>query len=165
MAVVGDDMTGQTPLLGGVKFYFLEFKLINFGKKMKKLLIGFLLFTSATAFSQNYSGYNWTSLPVHSAYIDLSRLEGDKVFGFKATVLLSFDEISSAQMWGLSSIDEIKIDCNKGSFQYLKSTWTEKPMARGKIAKVFNSPQKNPKSIRDVLDGSFERDLFKYLCK
>jgi hypothetical protein len=138
---------------------------MNLCEKMKKLLIGFLVFASTTAFSQNYAGYNWTPLPFHGAFIDLSRLEGDKVFGFKVIVLLSFDEISSAQMWGLSSIDEIKIDCNKGSFQYLKSTWTEKPMARGKVAKVFNSPQKSSTSIREVLDGTIERDLFKYLCK
>lgn len=132
---------------------------------MKKILFGVLLFISTSSFSQNYTGYNWTPLPFHGAFVDLSRLEGDKVYGFKVTVLSSFEEISSAQMWGLSSIDEIKFDCNKGSFQYLKTTWTEKQMARGKVAKVFNSPQKNSTSIRDVLDGTFERDLFKYLCK
>ncbi len=132
---------------------------------MKKIFFSFLLFTSAPSFSQNYASYNWTPLPFHGAYVDLSRLEGDKVHGFKVTVLSSFEEISSAQMWGLSSIDEMKFDCNKGYFQYLKTTWTEKPMARGKLTKVFNSPQKNSTSIREVLDGTLERDLFKYLCK
>lgn len=132
---------------------------------MKKILLSFLLFPSITSFGQNYASYNWTPLPSNGAFVDLSRLEGDKIHGFKVTVLSSFEEISSAQMWGLSSIDEMKFDCNKGSFQYLKTTWTEKPMARGKVVKVFNAPQKNSTSIRDVLDGTFERELFKYLCK
>lgn len=132
---------------------------------MKKIITSFLLFFSTATFSQSLATYNWTPLPFHGGYIDLSRLDGDKVSGFKVVTLLSFDQISSAQMWGLSDVSELKIDCSRGTFQYLKTSWTEKKMARGAVTKVFNAPQKNPVSIRDVMDGTFERDLFKYICK
>jgi len=67
-------------------------------------------------------------------------------------------------MWRLSDVSELSIYCQKGTFQYLKITWTEKQMAAGRIEKVFNAPQKTPTRITDVMDGTYERRLFRYLC-
>ena len=83
---------------------------------------------------------------------------------FRVVTLLSFEEITSAQMWGLSAVEELPINCSKGTFQYQKTTWTERKMAAGKVEKVFNAPQKTPTRITDVMDGTFARRLFRYLC-
>jgi hypothetical protein len=134
---------------------------------IKNFLAVLLTLLSLSAYGQNLARYNWTRLPISvgaDAYIDLTKLEGDKVFGFKVVTLLSFDQISSAQMWGLSDVSELSVNCSKGTFQYLKTTWTEKQMAAGKIEKVFNAPQKTPTRITDILDGTYERRLFRYLC-
>lgn len=125
------------------------------------------MLVSVGAYSQNLAKYNWTPLPFSvgaNAYIDLTRLDGDKVSGFRVVTLLSFEEITSAQMWGLSAVEELSINCSKGTFQYLKTTWTDRKMAAGKVEKVFNAPQKTPTRITDVMDGTFARRLFRYLC-
>jgi hypothetical protein len=67
-------------------------------------------------------------------------------------------------MWGLSAVEELSVNCSKVTFQYLKTTWTDRMMAAGKVEKVFNAPRKTPTRITDVMDGTFERRLFRYLC-
>ena len=112
----------------------------------------------------DYSSYNWSRLPFDSeSFIDHSRMSGDKVYGFKVTVLSSYDSISSAQMWGLSEVAEIAVNCQNGTLQYLKTVWTERQMGRGKITHTEGPYQSFP--VRNVLDGTLQRGLFKYMCR
>jgi hypothetical protein len=64
----------------------------------------------------------------------------------------------------LSEISEIQINCAKGTLQYLKVIWTEKQMGRGKVQQMVDRPQKNPVSIRNLVDETFERQVFRLTC-
>ena len=116
------------------------------------------------SFSQINEKYKWSPLPFHDSYIDNEKLSGNKADGFKVTTLSSYKEINSAEMWGLSEISEYQIDCNKATFHELKTIWTENEMGKGKITKVFKLIQKNPGSIKKVVEGAFQRDLYNYVC-
>jgi hypothetical protein len=77
---------------------------------------------------------------------------GDKERGFTVPILSSYDEITSAQMWGLSNISTVSIRCLQGSMQFLNDTWTENRMGSGRVMKTFGSgpviyPQKKASKI------------------
>jgi hypothetical protein len=111
----------------------------------------------------DYSSYNWSRLPFDSnSFIDNSRMTGDKSTAFKVITMTSYKEISSAQMWGLSEISEIAIDCQNAAMQDLKIAWTEKEMGKGKIAHL-EGPLPSF-SVKNVIDGTFERNLFRFIC-
>jgi hypothetical protein len=113
--------------------------------------------------AQESSRFNWSPM-FGNSYTDHSKLTGDKISGFKVVTLTSYDSISSAQMFGLSEISEIQINCAKGTLQYLKVIWTEKQMGRGKVQQMVDRPQKNPVSIRNLVDETFERQVFRLTC-
>jgi hypothetical protein len=114
--------------------------------------------------AQDFAKFNWTPMGFQDSYIDFSKLNGDKLYGFKLYTLTNYESISSAQMFGLAEVNEYKINCNQGTVQNLKNTWFEKPFAKGKTVKVF-SQKSTPVKITDMLDGVFERDLFRFICK
>ena len=130
---------------------------------MRKIPLILLIF-AVQSFAQDYSKFNWSRLDFDpNAYIDHSKMTGDKLSGFKVVTLNSYDSISSAQMFGLSEIDEIEINCQKATMRDLKITWTEKQMGKGKITHKEGPFEKY--SIRNLLDGTFQRNLFAYICK
>ena len=135
-------------------------------KNLKLFLIAAILFISQIANAQNYSSYRWTmlSVPYSNYYVDWTRMIGDKERGFTVPILSSYDEITSAQMWGLSNISNVSVRCLQGSMQFLNDTWTENRMGSGRVMKTFGSgpviyPQK--KGFED----SWERNLFNVLCR
>jgi len=89
-------------------------------KNFKFFLIAVILFISQITNAQNYSSYRWTklSVPYSNFYVDWSRKIGDKERGFTVPILNSYDEITSAQMWGLSNVSTVSIRCLQGSMQF-----------------------------------------------
>lgn len=138
--------------------YFIK----NILKYKEFFLLLLALQLSSFGSAQNLKKFNWTPL-FDDSYIDNSKLMGDRVYGFKVTTMTTYEEISSAQMFGLSEINEYNIDCNRATIQYLKSTWFDKPMAKGIITHVDATPVK-PHSIKNSLNGTFERKLFIHIC-
>ena len=132
---------------------------------MKKyLLVFFILLFPSLILAEDYSRFNWSRVPFDSnAFIDYSKISGDKVHGFKVLTLYTYEEISSAQMWGLSEVQLIEINCQNATMRNLKYIWTEGSMGRGKVTYV-GGPSKTF-SIMKVLDGTFERNIFKFICK
>jgi hypothetical protein len=55
----------------------------------------------------------------------------------RVNVLTSYDEITSAQMFGLSEEENIDINCNAQLVRYLDSQWFSGKMGKGKIVKRF----------------------------
>ena len=111
----------------------------------------------------NYASLNWSRLPFdQNSFIANSQITGDKAFGFQVITMNNFKEITSAQMWGLSEISEISINCQNATMQDLKVIWTENQMGAGKI--TFSEGPFNITSIRNQIDGTFHRELFKYIC-
>lgn len=122
------------------------------------------------ASAQDFSRYNWSRVQLTGGggienFIDYSRLSGDTTFGMRAWVMHSFEDITSAQMWGLSEISEVEVQCAKGTFRYLRSVWTEGRFGKGATAKTFVMTNSAPVPITRLLDGTFERALFKHLCR
>jgi len=131
--------------------------------KLNKYFFLVLLITTQS-FAQNFSKFNWSRLPFDSdAYIDFTEIKGDKVFGFKVITLYDFESITSAQMWGLSNINQLELDCQKGTIRMIKDIWTEKRMGKGKITYSEGPFQKV--SVKEFFEGTFERKIFVYLCK
>lgn len=116
--------------------------------------------------NQNFSEFNWSPIEFYEeAYIDYTRIKGDKIKGFTLPIMVVYESISSAQMWGLSEIDLIRINCAKGHFQYLNTVWTEEQYGMGKIEYAEEHTNNKPTSILKLLDESFERKLFNHVCK
>lgn len=130
---------------------------------MKKIPLIFLII-AFQSLAQDFAKFNWSRLDFDpDAYIDHSKMTGDKLVGFKVVTLNSYDSISSAQMFGLSEITEMEINCQKGTMRDLRITWTEKSMGKGKITNKDGPFEKY--AIRNLLEGSFQRKLFTYICK
>lgn len=137
-------------------------------KNLKTVLLAVMIVLSMPqiANAQDYSSYSWTklSIPYNNTYVDWTRIRGDKENGFTVPILSSYDEITSAQMWGLSEISSVSIGCLQGNMQYLSTAWTENRMGRGRVTKTFKGgPVMYPQ--KKVYDYSFERQLFNSLCR
>jgi len=134
---------------------------------MKTILAALLIcFLSFNSYAEDYSSYNWTklSIPYTNTYVDWTRSRGDKEHGFSVPILQSYNEITSAQMWGLSNISVVSIRCLKGSMQFLNDTWTENRMGRGRVIKNFgSSPVIYPQT--KGYEDSWQRNLFNILCR
>lgn len=128
-----------------------------------KTFLLLVLISANVAIANGAEKYTWTALPFHDSYIDNTKTTGTKSDGFRVVTMTSYKEISSAQMWGLSEISEHRIDCNKTTIQDLKTTWTEKEMGKGRIVKIF-SDAVPPASVKKILEGVFERDLYSFVC-
>ena len=116
--------------------------------------------------AQDYSSYRWTklSIPYSNTFVDWTRINGDKERGFTVPILDSYDEITSAQMWGLSAISTVSIRCLQGSMQELNLTWTENRMGKGRVMKTFgSSPVMYPQ--KKGFEDSYQRNLFNALCR
>ena len=135
---------------------------------MSIFLIRSLLIFSTALFSTlsnaiDYSKYDWSKTSFDNySYIDHSKESGDRVVGIKVVTLITFDQISSAQMWGLSVIDENLINCRKRTIQSLKTVWTERKMGRGHVTKSFGAGPIS--SVGKNFDSTFEGNLFNYIC-
>lgn len=137
-------------------------------KNLKSLLLTVLAALSMPQIvnAQDYSTYSWTklSVPYSNTYVDWTKIRGDKDRVFIVPVLDSYDEITSAQMWGLSAISTVSIGCLQGSMQFLNLTWTENRMGRGRVMKTFSAgPVMYPQS--KGFEYSYQRNLFNTLCR
>jgi hypothetical protein len=137
-------------------------------KNLKSLLVTIVTTLSMPqiANAQDYSSYSWTklSIPYSNTYVDWTKIRGDKERGFMVPILNSYDEITSAQMWGLSEISNVSIGCLQGSMQFLNTTWTESRMGRGRVMKTFTaSPVIYPQTKN--YEYSYPRNLFNNLCR
>ena len=81
------------------------------------------------------------------------------VYGLDYFDLPSSPNISSSSNFANSV--KFEINCQNGTMRDLKIIWTEKPMGKGKVTYSGGPYQKY--SIRDVLDGTYQRNLFKYI--
>lgn len=79
--------------------------------------------------------------------------------------MVVFEEISSAQMWGLSEIKEVEVNCSKGTYRELKTVWTEGRYGKGQKTKTFMAANSAPTPITRILEGTFPRSLFTHLCR
>lgn len=130
----------------------------------RPLSIVFLLFFSALSNAVDYSKYDWSKTPFDKySYIDHSKESGDRITGIKVVTMVTFDQISSAQMWGLSLIEENLINCRNRTIQSLKTVWTERKMGRGNVTKTFGAGPVS--SVGKNFEYSFEGNLFNYICK
>lgn len=138
--------------------------------KVLKALVLLMALHAGLASGQDVSRYNWSRVALTAgngieSFIDYSRISGDRVFGMRAWVMVVYEEISSAQMWGLSEISEVEVNCAKGTLRYLKTIWTNGRYGKGPTAKTFMTANSVPAPITRWLDGTFERSLFVHLCR
>lgn len=122
------------------------------------------------ASAQDFSRFNWSRVQLtpgtaSESFIDYSRISGDRVFGMRAWVMVVYEGITSAQMWGLSEISEVEVNCSKGTYRELKTIWTDGRYGQGPTAKTFMTANSAPIPITRMLDGTFQRSLFSHLCR
>jgi hypothetical protein len=74
----------------------------------------------------------------------------------RVTVLSDWNAISSAQMWGLSLVEDYEFDCDHTTFRETALAWFEGNMATGRVTRV--EVFKNAKS----LTRKFTRDCIAF---
>jgi hypothetical protein len=95
----------------------------------------FVLLVAALLFNSGASA-KWVKFSDWS-YVDW---DSRKAIGFEQvalTTMTTYQEISSAQMFGLSEIEYLAFDCLKSRYKFNGSVWYSGRMAQGRIEKKF----------------------------
>jgi hypothetical protein len=96
------------------------------------------IFLSTLAFANSSFANNWIPISANCSgactYIDKTRIKKDRGI-VQVVALTDYASISSAQMFGLSEINELSINCIKKEFQNTQIIWYERNMGMGKVTK------------------------------
>jgi hypothetical protein len=87
--------------------------------------------------SQNgCAAFGWINIG-DDTYIDQSFIRDIGKGVKRVKVLTDYKEITSAQMFGLSELSELDLDCSNKLVRYLSETWYSKNKLQGKMVKHF----------------------------